>query len=170
MRRRWHIDVEDPEAFEKVRTALSESGIDKEQVTRVELTVEYNGSLSSEQLTLDDVEWSKPEPMDPERKKIGPVQKDMSNVDHFEGERFEGAINPETQKATILRELDGRWLTNRELAEELEISRDVIAAYISQAYYDDAYVRRRSEKPFEHTLSDLGRLALEQGEEEHDDE
>lgn len=155
---------------EDINKFLSTLDLKQDDVSEMEVRISTDPSfIESKQKTLEDlpaevyksdIEYG-PVP-ESERKRLG-YRGHKPKPDSYKGERHKDAVMPDTQHATILRTLRGKWLTSTDIAEKLDMDPQVASAYLSADFKDNGYVKRRGDIPYEYSLDIGGREALKFG-------
>jgi len=186
---RTHIEVEDDRAFERARDMLNAADIDPEAVTYIEMSVVYAEESDTEETTdltpEDDEEDESPAGDDEPDETTETRERDVPTGGGgpapgqvYEGERYEGAVMPNTHRARVLQVLHANeddWMDAREVFEEVEhpdTSYDQAKGALSGLANKAGYVQKREKDDYghreprnEYKANESGKRAAEAGRE-----
>jgi hypothetical protein len=179
-RRIYELSAEAPDAVEDMRQLLQGLPVDTDDITVIHVNVEAELNPedildSLEQAQLD--EYDVIEQTDVEYGPVPDFERDERpgtgtvSGGTYRGAIHEDAVMPDTKHATVLRTVNGRWLTSTEVAGQIDdLDTNAASAYLSTAFKDRGYVKRRSDAPYEYTLDQDGESALALGQDLYEQE
>lgn len=177
MKRSFGISAESPNAHDDIRRQLAALPIDKDEMTKISIEIEAEASDS----ILDAVGQARLEEFETYEsgEEFGPVpasqrqsnpNKGGTGGGNYHGTVAEDAVMPDTKHATVLRSIEDRWKTYKEISDDTGVAPNSVSAYLSQSFLDYGYVKRRSSKPYEWSLDQDGKSALRLGEQLHEED